>query len=80
MAIRAFNEELKVGDIISKTGETGTFIVISTAPLKGLPQYITIMDSKGRARDIWVRLVTDVKGHIDINYIFEALIDSKRKE
>lgn len=66
-------EDLQVGDVVTKIGSKGKFIVTNTSPTRGLPQYVTIMDKSGRTDDVWIRLIGNKEGFIDINYIFEDL-------
>lgn len=65
--------DLKVGDIVTKVGEDYRYIVTSTRPVRGLPQYVSIMGPYGHSDDIWVNFIDKKVGYIDINYIFKIL-------
>ena len=67
--------DLKVGDIVTKVGDDYRYIVTSTKPVRGLPQYVTIMGPYGHADDVWVNFLDEKIGHIDIDYIFNALTE-----
>ncbi len=70
--------DLKVGDVITKVGEEHRYIVTSVNPVRGLPQYVTIMGPYGHADDVWVNFIKEKVGHIDINYIFDELKGNAR--
>ena len=65
--------DLRVGDVVTKVGEDHKFIVTSVNPVKGLPQYITIMGPYGHADDVWINFINEKVGHIDIDYVFDSL-------
>lgn len=72
--------DLEVGDIVKRGSEGHKCIVTSTKqPLVGLKDYVTLMDPYGHFSDVWVNLIKEKVGHIDINYIFEALGDGGEK-
>lgn len=69
--------DLEVGDIVTKIGDSEhNYIVTSTKPSRGLKEYVTLMGPYGHADDVWVQYVKEKVGHIDMNYIFEALLKS----
>lgn len=72
-------EDLQVGDIVTKIGSNGKFVITNTSPTRGLPQYVTIMDKSGRTDDVWIRLIGGKEGFLDINYIFENLAKRELK-
>ena len=65
--------DLQVGDIVTKVGEEHKYVVTSVNPVRGLPQYVTIMGPYGHADDVWVNFIDKKIGHIDIDYIFSKL-------
>lgn len=65
--------DLQVGDVITKVGEDHKYIVTSIKPVRGLPQYVTIMGPYGHADDVWVNFISEKVDHIDIDYIFSKL-------
>lgn len=66
--------DLKVGDIVKRSGEDHKYLVTSTKqPTVGLKNYVTLMGPYGHFGDVWANLIKEKVGHIDINYIFEAL-------
>lgn len=68
--------DLEVGDIVKRGSEGHKYIITSTKqPLVGLKDYVTLMDPYGHFGDVWVNLIKEKVGHIDINYIFEALLN-----
>lgn len=66
-------EDIKVGDVVAKTTGKGNYIITSVNPVRGLPQYVTIMDEFGHADDVWVNFLKERLGHININYIFQQI-------
>ena len=71
--IKLLAVDLSVGDIVTKVGEDYKYIVTSTKPVRGLPQYVTLMGPYGHADDVWAGFIKEKVGHIDINYIFDEL-------
>lgn len=68
--------DLKVGDIVKRSGEDHKYIVTSTKqPTVGLKDYVTLMGPYGHFGDVWVNLIKEKVGHVDLDYIFEALKD-----
>lgn len=65
--------DLAVGDIVTKTGDEHKYIVTSTKPIRGLPQYVSLMGPYGHVDEVWVNFIRDKVGHLEINYIFDVL-------
>ena len=67
--------DLKVGDIVKKSGEDHKYLVTSTSPSRGLKDYVTLMGRYGHFGDVWVNLIKEKVGHIDLSDIFKELGD-----
>lgn len=66
--------DLEVGDIVKRSGEDHKYVVTSTKqPSVGLKDYVTLMGPYGHFGDVWINLIKEKVGHVDLNYIFEAL-------
>lgn len=69
--------DLEVGDIVTKVGDLEhNYVVTSTRPSRGLKEYVTLMGPYGHADDVWVKYVKEKVGHIDLEFIFKALLKS----
>ena len=67
--------DLEVGDIVKKAGEDHKYLVTSTRPSAGLKDYVSLMGPYGHFGDVWVNVIKEKVGHVDLDYIFEALGD-----
>lgn len=65
--------DLEVGDIVKRSGDEHKYLVTSTRPSKGLKDYVTLMGPYGHFGDVWVNLIREKVGHIDLGDIFKAL-------
>ncbi len=68
--------DLEVGDIVKKAGDDRRYLVTSLRPSKGLKDYITLMSPDGHFRNVWVNVIEEKAGHINLDCIFEALGNS----
>lgn len=69
--------DLEVGDIVTRVGDSEhNYIVTSVRPSRGLKDYVTLMGPYGHADDVWVKYVKEKVGHIDLGFIFQALLKS----
>ena len=65
--------DLQVGDIVKRSGDDHKYLVTSTRPSRGLKDYVCLMGPHGHFGDVWVMLIKENVGHIDMGDIFKAL-------
>ena len=66
--------DLQVGDIVERSGDDHKYLVTSTKqPTVGLKDYVTLMGPYGHFGDVWVNLIKEKVGHIELDYIFKLL-------
>ena len=65
--------DLKVGDIVKKTGDENLYLVTALNPIQGVSQYVTIMGPYGRFENVWTNLLERKVDEISLDYIFMKL-------